>query len=67
MQDLVDDAELGGDLPGPGDDQEYVEFPEGREPVPKVELHDEAEPMETKTCSDEKSEPALHPAKPKDG
>ena len=60
VQDLVDDAEPGGEVPEPGDDDdEYVEFPDGPPIEPKQELQDEDTPADAQVRGAGMLDPAL--------
>ena len=48
--DPMDDAKPGGGVPGPEDEEEYVEFPDGPPAKPKQEPQDESAPAEVQSC-----------------
>ena len=45
----MDDAEPGGGAPGPEDEEEYAEFPDGPPQEPKQELQAEAKPVDAQS------------------
>ena len=67
VQDLMDDAEPGGGVPGLEDEQEFAEFTTGPDRKPKQEPQAEVPSAEAKSDAAGESEPAQDFTKPKHG